>query len=91
MKLKDKAFNWAVDYKPFSTELEYRSYAEYGYEQGYLRAIRDILKEHRLELEKVEELIEVNTDKDQIAALKVKRGRLAFLLHRLEKYASLQK
>jgi hypothetical protein len=34
-QIEDLAFWWAVDYKPFQTDLEYREYAKYGFEQGF--------------------------------------------------------
>lgn len=37
--ISDIAFDWAVDYKPFETDLDYKEYARYGFEKGYERAM----------------------------------------------------
>lgn len=33
---KSKAFEFKVDYKPFETDLDYREYAEHGFEKGFI-------------------------------------------------------
>ena len=33
---KSQAFEFSVDYKPFETDLDYREYAEYGFERGFV-------------------------------------------------------
>jgi hypothetical protein len=33
---KSKAFEFSVDYKPWETDLDYREYAEYGFEKGFI-------------------------------------------------------
>ncbi len=33
---KSEAFEFKVDYKPFKTDLDYREYAEYGFEKGFV-------------------------------------------------------
>jgi hypothetical protein len=33
---KTKAFEFKIDYKPFETDLDYREYAEYGFEKGFI-------------------------------------------------------
>jgi hypothetical protein len=33
---KSEAFEFKVDYKPFETDLDYREYAEYGFEKGFI-------------------------------------------------------
>jgi hypothetical protein len=33
---KSEAFEFKVDYKPFETDLDYREYAEYGFEKGFV-------------------------------------------------------
>ena len=33
---KSEAFEFRVDYKPFQTDLNYREYAEYGFEKGFI-------------------------------------------------------
>ena len=33
---KSKAFEFSVDYKPWETSLDYREYAEYGFEKGFI-------------------------------------------------------
>lgn len=38
----DKAFEWAIDYKPWEEDLPYRDYASYGYQQGYKQALKDL-------------------------------------------------
>lgn len=48
--IQSKAFEWATDYKPWETDLEYREYARHGYEQGYKAAIKDILKNSGIHL-----------------------------------------
>jgi len=35
---KSNAFEWAIDYKPWDTSLDYRSYASHGYEAGFMAA-----------------------------------------------------
>ena len=32
--MKDAAFNWSVDYKPYDERLEYREYARHGFING---------------------------------------------------------
>jgi len=39
--IDELAFEWSVDYKPWEENLHYKEYAEYGYKQGYLQAIKD--------------------------------------------------
>ena len=41
-EIKELAFEWATDYKPWQEDLEYREYARYGYEAGYERALEDM-------------------------------------------------
>ena len=41
-RIEDLAFEWAVDYKPWEDDLSPQKYAEYGFIQGYLRALRDL-------------------------------------------------
>jgi len=36
---KDRAFDWAVDYKPWEEGLSPQAYAQYGYEQGFLDGV----------------------------------------------------
>ena len=50
--IRDKAFEWCVDYKPWKTDLEYSEYAREGYEQGYLQAKKDLERQ----LEAMEQL-----------------------------------
>jgi hypothetical protein len=38
---KDKGFEWSTDYHPWEIDLPYRDYAQHGYEQGYIQALRD--------------------------------------------------
>ena len=38
MNVKEKAFEWSVDYKPFEENLTAQEYARYGFEIGYKRA-----------------------------------------------------
>ena len=33
---KSEAFEFKVDYKPFETDLDYREYAEFGFEKGFI-------------------------------------------------------
>jgi len=35
---KEKATEWAIDYKPFDENLEPHEYAKYGYEKGFIEA-----------------------------------------------------
>lgn len=39
--IDELAFEWSVDYKPWEENLHYKEYAEYGYKQGYLQAIKN--------------------------------------------------
>jgi len=41
-EIKELAFEWAVDYKPWETDLSPQEYAEYGFEMGFLRALKEI-------------------------------------------------
>jgi hypothetical protein len=41
-RIENLAFEWAVDYKPWEDDLSPQKYAEYGFIQGYLRALRDL-------------------------------------------------
>jgi len=41
-RIENLAFEWAVDYKPWDDDLSPQKYAEYGFIQGYLRALRDL-------------------------------------------------
>jgi hypothetical protein len=36
---KSEAFEFKVDYKPFETNLDYREYAEYGFEKGFIAGV----------------------------------------------------
>ena len=38
------AKDWAVDYKPFETDLHYTKYAEYGFEEGFKRGMKEANK-----------------------------------------------
>jgi hypothetical protein len=46
---KDKGFEWSTDYHPWVStthfdeerDLPYRDYAQHGYEQGYIQALKD--------------------------------------------------
>ena len=40
---EEEAFEWSVDYKPWETDLEPNQYARHGFEQGYKRALRDLM------------------------------------------------
>ena len=40
--LKEKAFEWSVDYKPWEEGLSPQDYARHGYEQGYAQAMKDL-------------------------------------------------
>lgn len=45
--IDELAFKWSVDYKPWEEKpapMTNREYAEYGYKQGYLQAIKDTKK-----------------------------------------------
>jgi len=42
MRIKERARDWAVDYKPWDETLHYREYAAYGYEVGYKQALKEI-------------------------------------------------
>ncbi len=37
---KSSAFEFRVDYKPFETDLNYREYAEYGFEKGFIEGTK---------------------------------------------------
>ena len=54
---KQNAFEFSVDYKPFETDLDYREYAEYGFERGFLDG-------YNAGLEKVKEYL-FNTEEHQ--------------------------
>ena len=41
---KSKAFEFKVDYKPFKTDLDYRLYAEYGFEKGFIAGFESQIK-----------------------------------------------
>jgi hypothetical protein len=43
---KSKAFEFSVDYKPWETSLDYREYAEYGFEKGFIAGAK--WKEERM-------------------------------------------
>ncbi len=43
-EIKDLAFEWATDYKPWNDRLTPQKYAEYGYEQGYRQALENLVK-----------------------------------------------
>ena len=36
---KLEAFEFKIDYKPFETDLDYREYAEYGFEKGFISGV----------------------------------------------------
>ena len=40
-KIKNKAFEWSIDYKPWEEDLHYREYARHGFEIGYNQALKD--------------------------------------------------
>jgi len=44
-KINEAAREWAQDYTPFEDWLEPPAYAEFGFKQGYLRAIADMKQE----------------------------------------------
>ena len=48
--IKEKAFDWAIDYKPWEYDLPPQDYARYGYEQGYQQALEDM----PIQLKKIE-------------------------------------
>lgn len=55
-----RAFDWAIDYKPWQEDLEYREYARHGYEQGFraaTREFREALKQAGL-MEKFSEFLD---------------------------------
>ena len=37
---KSEAFEFSVDYKPWETDLDYREYAEYGFEKGFIEGTK---------------------------------------------------
>jgi hypothetical protein len=37
---KSEAFEFSVDYKPWETDLDYREYAEYGFEKGFIEGAK---------------------------------------------------
>ena len=37
---KSQAFEFSVDYKPWETDLDYREYAEYGFEKGFIEGTK---------------------------------------------------
>ena len=37
---KLEAFEFSVDYKPFETDLDYREYAQYGFEKGFIEGAK---------------------------------------------------
>ena len=39
-EIKEKAFWWSVDYKPFHEELHYREYAQHGFVKGFEEALK---------------------------------------------------
>jgi hypothetical protein len=39
-EIKSLAFEWATDYKPWEDDLPPQKYAEYGFEQGFLWAVK---------------------------------------------------
>ena len=39
-EIKSLAFEWAIDYKPWEDDLSPQEYAEHGFEQGFLRAVK---------------------------------------------------
>jgi hypothetical protein len=43
---KSQAFEFSVDYKPWETDLDYREYAEYGFEKGFIAGAK--LQEQRI-------------------------------------------
>lgn len=45
MEIQAAALDWGIDYKPWENNMDPREYAIYGYEQGYLRARQDILRD----------------------------------------------
>ena len=55
--IKEIAFDWSTDYKPWEDNLSPQEYAAYGFEQGYKRAIRDYL-ENVLPKETVDQILE---------------------------------
>jgi len=42
--VEEKAFEWSVDYKPMDDDLPPEAYARAGFEEGYNRALADILQ-----------------------------------------------
>jgi hypothetical protein len=43
-KAKSEAFEFKVDYKPFEEDLNYKEYAEYGFEKGFIEGIEWLQK-----------------------------------------------
>ena len=41
-EIRNKAFEWSVDYKPWRLDLNYDDYAMEGYIQGYIQAKKDL-------------------------------------------------
>ncbi len=58
--IRSKAFEWACDYKPFDTDLEYSKYAEEGYVQGYIQAKTDLERQLEEEKELNQTLVDAN-------------------------------
>ena len=53
---KSEAFEFKVDYKPFETDLDYREYAEYGFEKGFIAGVK-LQAERRYSEEEVLQLL----------------------------------
>jgi len=54
---KLEAFEFSVDYKPFETDLDYREYAKYGFEKGFIEGAK-YQAERMYSEEEVKEIID---------------------------------
>ncbi len=61
-KIIEMANDWSVDYKPFETNLHYTKYAEYGFEQGLRRGLKEAITLSAARTEKFAEFVLRNPD-----------------------------